>query len=61
MYRKGYCRNPGQSRVELSNLEWYYYQKLTTTTPHHTVTTTYVPLQYTAIPHILAQSKAEQS
>ena len=23
--------NPGQSRVELSNLEWYYYHKI----PHH--------------------------
>ena len=22
-----YCHNPGQSRVELYNLEWYYYHK----------------------------------
>ena len=23
-----YCHNPGQSKVELSNLEWYYYPKV---------------------------------
>ena len=36
-----YCHNPGQSKTELSNLEWYYYQKYTNT-PH-------VCLQFRAI------------
>ena len=48
----GYCHNPGQSKAELSNLEWCYYHK---TPPPH------VPLQYRAIPYILQQSRAEQS
>ena len=31
-----YCHIPGQSRVELSSLEWYYYPKIP---PHHHTTT----------------------
>ena len=48
-----YCHKPGQSRVELSNLEWYYYWKITTPASSS--------LQYRAIPCLLPQSRAEQS
>ena len=54
-----YCHNLGQSKVKLSNLEWYYYRKVPLPPP--------LPLpprvshQYRAILCILPQSRAEQS
>ena len=53
------CHNPGQSKVKLSNLEWYYYQKIPPPLPLPPPPC--VSHQYRAIPYILPQSRAEQS